>query len=92
MLDEHFIQENFPNVIAFHQVSAMNGLGMKELRTRIATEIVSLDHVGNVLPKVWVEIRDHLENLAQNCIEYREYKEICALYNLDDDKAKFLGQ
>lgn len=92
MLDEHFIQENFPNVIAFHQVSAMNGTGMKELRTRIATEIASLDHVGNVLPKVWVEIRDHLENLAQNCIEYREYKEICALYYLDDDKAKFLSQ
>ena len=92
MLDEHFIQERFKNVVAFHRVSALNGMGIEDLVRRIKAEIVSLEHVGNVLPKAWVQIRECLENLNRNFLDYQEYKAICGTYDLDQTKADFLSQ
>lgn len=92
MLDEQFIQKRFGNVVGFYRVSALNGTGIRDLVKRIHTEIVSLEHVGNVLPKVWVQIRELLERLDKNYIDYEEYKSICTSYELNNEQADFLSQ
>lgn len=91
MLDEAFIKQRFENVVAFHRVSALTGDGIANLITTIKHEITSLEHVGNTLPKVWVEIRSKLEALAKNYIDYSEYKAICAQCGLDKTKVDFLS-
>jgi small GTP-binding protein len=92
MIDEHFIQKRFPNVVAFHRVSAMNGVGIVDLIKTIKTQIVSLEHIGNVLPVVWVRIRAELEKLNKNYISYRKYTLICAAHGLDKSKVDFLSK
>ena len=92
MIDEAFIQQRFKNVIGFYRVSALNGNGISELVTRIKEEVGSLEHIGSVLPSVWVQIREVLERLNKNYISYRKYKSICATYGLNDTKVGFLSR
>lgn len=92
MIDEHLIQKSFNNVVGFHKVSALNSTGMKDLVEDIQTKIISLQHIGDELPKVWLDIREYLENLNKNYISYVEYKDICAEYRLDAQRADLLSQ
>lgn len=92
MIDERFIQSRFNNVIAFKRVSALTNVGMADLVDCIKRHIVELEHIGNVLPKVWIDIREHLESLDLNYIDYSAYKDICAKYELDAKQADFLSR
>jgi internalin A len=92
MLDESLIQERFKNVIAFKRVSALTNAGMEDLADCIKTSIVGLDHIGNTLPKVWIDVRKELESLDVNCIDYDTYKAVCSKYRLDAAQADFLSR
>ena len=76
MLDERSLQGRFKNIAAFWKVSALTNLGMDDLIACVKDHIVALEHVGNVLPKVWIDIRKHLESLELNYIDYSVYKDI----------------
>jgi small GTP-binding protein len=91
MLDERFIQQRFTNVIGFLRVSARTGAGIADLADRIKRDIVALEHVGNVLPRVWVTVREELEKLNRAFVDYREYLEMCAGYGLDAEHADFMS-
>jgi small GTP-binding protein len=92
MIDEQHIQRSFNNIVGFHKVSALYGNGIIEFVKNIKNQIVNIEHIGEALPKVWITIRETLENLDQNYIDYKEYKRICAKYNLTEEKADFLSK
>jgi Leucine-rich repeat (LRR) protein len=52
---------------------------LQYLKDDIKTQIQKLQHIGQELPKQWVEIRKNLEIIAKdhNYIEYNYYKNIC---------------
>jgi len=91
-IDEKSIQSKFENVRGFHRVSAIKGTGCTDLRESIREEIGKLPHIGDRLPKVWVDIRKELEGLEDNYISYAEYKEICNKFGLDGGRAEFLSR
>src|SRR5690554_6851440 len=74
-------KENFVNVKDFHKISLKAGYedklnNFKEALKKVATE---LPHIGNPLPKVWVDIRNDLEKLKLDgkiYISEQEYLEI----------------
>lgn len=92
MIDELSLKSRFKNIIGFHRVSALSGTGIPELRKDIIKAIAHLPHVGDTLPGVWIEIRQILENLDKNYIEYSSYKNICADFGLNEEEANFLSQ
>lgn len=91
-IDEASLKEAFPNIIGFHKVSAIERTGIPELIKTIKREIVNLEHVGDVLPKVWLEIRKKLEGLDLNYISYSRYLEICEEFGMNDKRSAFLSQ
>jgi len=91
-IDRHSLQDKFTNIVEFHNVSAANGSGISDLLESIKRNVSSLDHIGSTLPKVWVDIRDELENLPNNYIDYQKYESICQKYKLDKDRAGFLSE
>ena len=91
-INEQDIAKKFPNVVGFHKVSALKGTGSAELRDQIKKEIAQLPLIGEILPKVWGDIRSKLENLDRNFITYKEYVEICRRFNLDEKQADFLSR
>ncbi|MCA9333800.1 hypothetical protein KC963_02020 [Candidatus Saccharibacteria bacterium] len=51
-------------------------------------------YIGFPLPKVWVTIRESLEQLrisGHNYISYDHYLKLCAQYNIEEDRALFLS-
>ncbi len=51
-----------------------------------------LPHVGEELPRVWVNIREELSNLETPYITYQEYLDICKNHNMDQRRAGFLAE
>jgi internalin A len=92
MIDEHSIKSKFNNIADFLKVSALKGNGMDSLVDSIKREMEKLPHIGDTLPKSWVEIRNKLENLGENYISLSEYKKICQHYKLNSQQALHLSR
>ncbi|NOU47191.1 MAG: GTP-binding protein [Bacteroidales bacterium] len=92
MIDEASIKEKFPNIVGFFRVSALKGTGINELRNRLWEEFASLEHIGDLLPLVWSNVRDELERIDENYIEFNKYLEICESYGLNKQQSRFLSQ
>jgi small GTP-binding protein len=63
-IDEQYLQQSFTNIVGFHKVSATQNVNMDGLIKDIIANITKLDHIGDTLPKAWLDIRKQLEDLA----------------------------
>lgn len=92
VVNEATLREKFPNIVGFHKVSCADGEGIKELRERIRSSLIELPHVGEVLSKKWMDIREKLENSNRDYINYKEYLDICTQFDMGAKKADHLGR
>lgn len=89
-------RETFNNLIDFHKISLKEGYkekldGFKTALKKIAS---NLPHIGNPLPKVWVDIRNELEKLklsGTNYISEGDYLELCKKHYRKEESALFLS-
>ncbi len=92
-IDQAAIQKEFGNVIGFYDISALEGIGIEQLRQRIYTEMANLPMIGKKLPRQWADIRKQLEAIKEkNYIPYQEYVNICGEHGLNIDQAANLAQ
>lgn len=91
-IDEKSLKAKFKNIVSFHQVSAKSGQNINLLTKQIRNEIDSLPLIGDMLPKVWLEIRTILESLDSNYISTEDYLTICNQHGLSNKRALFLSQ
>jgi len=91
-INEQSLQESFNNIKSFHKVSAIKSTGIDDLKKDIIKFITKLDHIGDKLPKVWLDIRNKLESLEENFIAYEQYLKICNTFNLSEKQADFLSE
>ncbi len=91
LVDEKYMQEYFPNIVGFYKVSAKDKIGINELEEIIQKEINKQAHIGEQLPKVWIDIRDNLKNRQQNYIQLDEYLSVCKSYSIDYEQAIHLS-
>jgi small GTP-binding protein len=90
-------KETFPNIIEFSKISLVDELrglftDFKDNLSRIAS---NLPHIGNPLPKTWVDIRIELESMkigGKNYISESEYLEICKKNYRKSESALFLSE
>ena len=61
LVAEKYLKDYFPNIVGFYKVSAKEKTGIEELKEIISQEINKLSHIGEQLPKVWIDIRDNLK-------------------------------
>jgi internalin A len=92
MIDEQSLKDKFPNILSFHKVSAVSGVGIKYLRSAILDAIPNLEHFGDTLPRSWHEIRQRLEAIPEPFISLATYFEICAEYGMDELRSSYLSQ
>lgn len=87
---------SFTNILDFHKISLMPGYEdkLKTFKSNLISIASNLPHIGNPLPKVWVDIRIELEKLkleGRNHITETEYLEICRRHYRKEDSALFLS-
>lgn len=86
-IDNKSLKHEFSNIENFHDVSALNGTGIKGLYENIQISLQNIEHVGKKLPKIWIDIRNELESLKLNYISKLDYLIICKKYNLTESQA-----
>ncbi|WP_353570685.1 COR domain-containing protein [Candidatus Albibeggiatoa sp. nov. BB20] len=76
-LNKKFLQEKYPSIQGFFDISCKQNTGVKQLQTAMFEQIQQLPHVHDILPKSWFEIKQKLENMHRDFISYDEYTKIC---------------
>ncbi|MBR9847298.1 MAG: GTP-binding protein, partial [Algicola sp.] len=84
----------FKNIKAFVNVSCKKGYEntLIDLEDQIKLAVKQLPQVGDELPKAWVEIRKHLEELDKDYISYSDYFNVCKDFKLNKKRADFLDR
>lgn len=75
--------------LSLKEISATNlktNRGLDEIKAIIQRYISALPHVGQALPKKWVDVRKALEADARNYISLNEYCQICEANNFQQRK------
>ena len=85
-------KKRFPNIVEYHDVSATKPSNIDDLKDAIIREIGKLPHIGDLLPKRWIDIRKLLEGLNENFIPYSRYQEICDEFDMDDKQTSRLSE
>jgi internalin A len=86
----------YKNIIDFVEVSCMGGYEetIEELKRKLKSSALLLPQTKDKLPKIWVDIRNILEEQAINkdFISYNDYLQICERFGLTKERADFLSQ
>lgn len=89
-------KEVFNNIVDLYKISLKSEY--KEVFNKFKSSILEiaskLPHIGNPLPKVWVDIRIEIELLKLSGLNYiskSEYLEICKKHFRDEESALFLS-
>lgn len=83
-LDRRALQNKY-NIKDFVEASCLTGVGISKLREIIAKETDKLDHVHDILPKKWFEVKNRLKKMPQDYITLEKYHEICEEEKISDD-------
>lgn len=90
-------KESFSNIIDLYKISLKDDYreDFNNFKSTLAEIASNLPHIGNPLPKVWVDIRIELEKLKLEGINYiseSEYLEICKKHYRKEESALFLSE
>lgn len=76
-IDEKKYREFFPNIFDFYQVSCITKIGISTLKSSIVNCIQELPHLGEELPKSWIDIRNKLSILNKDFINITDFTNLC---------------
>ncbi|NEO73423.1 COR domain-containing protein [Moorena sp. SIO3H5] len=76
-INENALRGQFTNLKNTMATNLKTNRGLAEIIDAIQYHIKNLPHVGQVLPKTWVKVRQALENDCRNYISLDEYLDIC---------------
>lgn len=76
-INERQLRGQFSNLKEALRANFSTGRGVPEILTEIKHHVRSLPHVGALLPKSWVKVREALEGDPRNYISFDEYLAVC---------------
>jgi internalin A len=90
-------QSAFNNIIGFNKISLKSEFrqGFNDFKTSLIKFASELPHIGQPLPKVWVDIRRDIESLkvsGRDYISRDEYLQICKNHFRREDSAIWLSE
>lgn len=85
-------QEAFPNIVAFHETSCKEGIGIEQLQTLVTKELLQLPNTREIWNKDRFAIREALEAKEEDYMTHAQYLQICEQHHLTRQAAGFLSQ
>jgi small GTP-binding protein len=90
-------KSTFNNIISFDKISLVSEYSaiFSEFKKNLIKIASNLPHIGNPLPKVWVDIRRAIEELKISGINYislADYLNICKKHYRNEESALFLSE
>jgi hypothetical protein len=69
--------ENLKDSLPTNLGNPQGGSGLEAIKKAIIYHISQLSHIGNSLPKTWIQVRETLEQDERNYISLDQYLQIC---------------
>lgn len=76
-IDEKRYKETFPNIVGFYQLSCLTKDGLDAFLSNLNNTVRRLDHIGEELPKSWIQIRRKLGEINKDYISISDFKNLC---------------
>jgi internalin A len=77
-VDEHFLQENYPEVKAVVRTDCDPHVGIVLLRKLLSKLAGAMPSVREKIDPAWARVRTHLEEMKESFVTFARYREICA--------------
>ena len=81
-VNRRFLSKKYPNIIAYHKVSCLNDIGITELGTQLLNTLWNLELRNTGFPRGWFYIKQQMESLEEDYINYSTYQTICEKNNV----------
>ena len=78
VVNETALRSQFPNLREILTVNLATNRGIDNIKQSIQYHITNLPHIGQALPKSWIQVRQTLESDLRNTMPLDEYLELCA--------------
>lgn len=90
-IDKTGLKQKYPQIKDFYEVSCDTAKGIPELKEFVKQEIYQLEHIDDLLPLPWFNIKEKLENLDKDYIPYEQYESLCEAEGVkEEDKQRIL--
>lgn len=76
-VDEHFLQENYPEVSAVVETDCDPPFGIEPLRRLLGELAGKMPSVREKIDPAWARVRTQLENMPESFVTFDRYREIC---------------
>ena len=90
-IDKTGLKQKYPQIKDFYEVSCDTAKGIPELKEFVKQEIYRLEHIDDLLPLPWFNIKEKLEDLDKDYIPYEQYESLCEAEGVkEEDKQRIL--
>ena len=83
-LNQRFLNDKYPSINGFYSTSCTTGQGISELTQGIKETVAQLPHIHDLMPASWFELKQSLEQSADNYISYDAYKNLCIKHDITE--------
>lgn len=91
-IDRQGLQQRYPNIRAFVNVSALDNSGIAELRSLLKNALPELENMKTRWEPGWLNVKTRLELLKRHFIGMQEYEALCDKEDIDKAGQKDLLQ
>lgn len=71
------VRDKYPNIVGFVETSCKQNVGIAKLKREIQKAVFQLDHIEDVLPESYFEIKRKLETHNADYLPYDSYTQLC---------------
>ncbi len=83
-INQRQLLRKYPNIVSFQRVSCLTQDGIIELLDSIKLNLQNLAHLNTVIPISWFQVKEEVENLKKDYIDYSDFIAICKNYGIFD--------
>ncbi len=84
-LDRRGLMAKYENIKDFVRTSCRDNIGIDELKEVIKREVNKLEHLDTIFPSSWFEIKEELEDMDKDYIEYEKYEIMCNKKEINEE-------
>lgn len=71
------LKDKYPSIVDFVKTSCKENIGIGKLRLLIENALFRVKHIDEKLPISYFKIKDHLEKINKDYLQYSDYERIC---------------
>ncbi|MDM8557282.1 COR domain-containing protein [Candidatus Parabeggiatoa sp. HSG14] len=84
-INKRGLKAKYPSLKTFFDISCKTNKGISELKENLKYQLDNIEHVHDPFPSDWFQVKQALENMAQDFIDYDEYVQMCQQQNVPDE-------